>query len=569
MYSSLKNVQLLVAMLKEYGIRHAVISPGGNNVPVVYSLEHDSYFKCYSVVDERSAAYFAMGLAQQLEEAVILVCTSGTAVCNYLPGVTEAHYQRVPLVVITTDRSSYLLEQLETQKIDQMNIFTPVVNKDVCLPVIKNDDDSWYCSRLLNEALIELNHRIVGPIHINVPTSGGNPLDFSSPSLPTVRRIKLVKENELLLLSNQLHERLKNKRILLIIGENYKNKDDVSELINAFCSKYDAVCLKDYISNYSVDGVFGYRITESFSYEDFSKNLMPDLVISLENNILSNNLKNYLRNSKVEHWAIDPCGQIRDVFKNLSILFECSEESFFKIFNSLIFESRNKEYHELWAKFSKETDFNTDVYSDLYAVECFAKYLPDNSIVHTAILNSTRLFHFFENRKKIKVYSNIGALGIDGCLSTFIGSSFATDSKSFLIIGDLSFFYDMNALGITGIKNNARILLLNNTGGAEFHYNVGTKAFPSLDNYISVKHSKTARGWATSLGYQYLSATNSDELNENMSLFVGNSDKPILFEVFTDMSSDAAIVKKMLAANSAKRSTKSKIKGIVKSIIRK
>ena len=555
-------------MLKEYGIEHAVISPGGNNVPVVYSLENDSYFKCYSVVDERSAAYFAMGLAQQLERPVALVCTSGTAVCNYLPGVTEAHYQRVPLVVITTDRSPYMLEQLETQKIDQMNIFAAVVNKDISLPIIRNDDDAWYCCRLLNEALIELNHHLEGPVHINVPTTGGNPLDFSCSTLPSVKRIRIVGSNDFEKESDYLINEIKNKKILLVIGENYKNKNIVSEKINEFVGKYNAVCLKDYISNYSAEGIYGYRITESFAEEDFSKLLMPDLVITLGNNILSNNLKNFLRKSNAQHWSIDSCGQIRDVFKKLSVLFECSDDCFFSFFNGLDIKEKN-DYKLSWEKAERETNYDTSTYSDLAAVKCLSDHLPDDSIVHTAILNSTRLFHFFINKKIIKVYSNIGALGIDGCLSSLIGSSFGTDKKSFAIIGDLSFFYDMNALGITGIRNNVRVLLLNNTGGAEFHYNVGTNVFPSLNNLISVKHSKTAKGWADSLGYKYLSATNMDELVGKMPEFVGDSDKPVLFEVFTEMSQDANIVKTAISNNISKRTTKSKLKKLAKSLLRK
>lgn len=567
MYSGIKNVQILVALLKEYGFKNVVISPGGNNIPVIHSIENDSFFKCYSVVDERSAAYFAMGLAQQLEEVVVLVCTSGTAVCNYLPGITEAHYQRVPLVIITTDRSPYMLEQLETQKIDQMSIFGPVVNMDVNLPKIDNADDEWYCQRLINEAFIELNHHIEGPVHINVPTNGGSPLDYSCHELPKVRKIRFIKQKELPKIKNELVKKLEKNKTLLIIGENYKDKTELTEMIDSFCEKFGVVCLKDYISNYNVDGILSYRITESFKYDDFKTMLEPNIVITIGNNILSNNLKYFLRNSNICHWSIDECGQIRDVFKKLSFLFECDEESFFSLFLDVSANSTT-DYKESWEKMSRNTTFEELDYSESHAIKVFSDYLPNDSIVHMAILNSTRAFHFQEVSKKFKAYSNIGALGIDGCLSTFMGHSFATTKKCFLLIGDLSFFYDMNALGITGRKNNIRIMLLNNGGGAEFHFNMGINNIPTLNNYISVEHNKNAKGWAESLNYKYLCAHNKEELSVNMKTFVEDSDKPILFEVFTQMEDDASIIKNMINRNINSRSKKSMIKGFVKNILK-
>jgi 2-succinyl-5-enolpyruvyl-6-hydroxy-3-cyclohexene-1-carboxylate synthase len=177
MYTVIKNLQILMALLKKHNISHLVISLGARMKDFAFSVENDPYFTCYSVVDERSAAYFAMGIAQELGRPVGIVCTSSTTTCNYLPGITESFYQGVPLVVMTGDRDPYYLGQMEYQMIRQVNMYDRVVKKSVNLPVVNNDEDFWYCERLINEALLELNHRGCGPVHINVPIlQHGQPL---------------------------------------------------------------------------------------------------------------------------------------------------------------------------------------------------------------------------------------------------------------------------------------------------------------------------------------------------------------------------------------------------------
>ena len=172
MYSNHKSVQILLSLMKKFDIRDVVLSPGGSDIPLIHSIETDDFFTCYSVVDERSAAYYAMGVAQEKSRPVACICTSGTAVCNYVPGITEAHYQNVPVLAITADKNPYYQDQLETQKIKQNNIFTDVVKKSVDLPVVQSADDEWLCNRLVNEALLELNHHGTGPVQINIPIVG-------------------------------------------------------------------------------------------------------------------------------------------------------------------------------------------------------------------------------------------------------------------------------------------------------------------------------------------------------------------------------------------------------------
>jgi 2-succinyl-5-enolpyruvyl-6-hydroxy-3-cyclohexene-1-carboxylate synthase len=189
MYSNFFNVQILIALLKEYGIHDVVLSPGGSDIPMIHSIETDDFFCCYSVVDERSAAYFAMGVAQQKNKAVACVCTSGTAVCNYVPGITEAFYQNVPIVAITCDKNPNYQGQLETQKIDQKNILDGVVKKSVDLPFLNNEEAVWLCNRLVNEALLETSHHGKGPVHINIPIVGATDI-YNCEKLPPQRVIR-------------------------------------------------------------------------------------------------------------------------------------------------------------------------------------------------------------------------------------------------------------------------------------------------------------------------------------------------------------------------------------------
>jgi 2-succinyl-5-enolpyruvyl-6-hydroxy-3-cyclohexene-1-carboxylate synthase len=218
MYTSIKNVQVLIALLKKYNIKHFVISPGARMRGFVHSIENDTFFQCYSVVDERNAAFFAMGISQELNVPVGIVCTSSTACCNYLSGITEAFYQNIPLVVLTGDRDPYLFGQMEDLMIKQVDMYHDVIKKGVNLPIIKDSDDFYYCERLINEALLELDHRGKGPVHINVPIVNPSP-SLNTQSLPEVKAIsRIFLDDDSNLLKDKVKELQESKKILIIAG---------------------------------------------------------------------------------------------------------------------------------------------------------------------------------------------------------------------------------------------------------------------------------------------------------------------------------------------------------------
>ena len=552
MYSNEKSVQILLKLLKEYKIKDVVLSPGGSNAPIVKSFEYDKEFNCYSVVDERNAAYVALGMAQQLRRPVACVCTAGTAVSNYLPGITEAFYQNVPVVAITSDGLSSLLDQLELQKIDQVGIFKGCIKKEVALPAVKTEMDEWYCNRLVNEALLELNHHGTGPVHINIPITLS--LECSEKVLPKQRIIErhTISNTDFSTFSSYL----RNKKIMIVVGENLNIKETQIKLFNSFFEKYDCFYSVEAVSNLNCNGcVITYPITET-EYAFKRPELIPDIVISLGNFVATYKLKEILRmyNKKIENWLVSDSGCVRDPYFSLTNIFEGNFVEFFQKLTCVDFSEANHEYYKKWNNAASSINLGDLKFSSLSIARELSKSIPDYSILHTAILNSTRITQFFDFNKTVKYYSNLGALGIDGCLATFIGQSLVTENLSFLLIGDLSFFYGMNGISIRGIKNNVRIILLNNGGGEEFKIKL---PYTGMDKFVCAQNKRTAKGWVESLGFEYFSAASNDEVRDALSIFAQESETPLFLEIFIDIDEDSELIRDIYASNTNNHSTAS------------
>lgn len=541
MYTELKNYQIIIAMLKKYGIKHLVLSAGSRNVPFVHSVESDSYFKCYSVVDERSAGYFAIGLAQQLNEPVLISCTASTASCNYYPPVSEAFYQNVPLVVLTSDRDPEMLGQREDQMINQVGMFDRHVRKSVNLPIIYTKENEEYCERLLNEALLELDHNgAKGPVHINVPMNSYN-RTFNVKELPNVRKIDRIFQNQKELLNNKVNELKKAKRIMVVCGQKNYVSNNLKVEIRKFFEKYNSAIIVDYMSNLNFEYGLNTVVSMDDNYINLSKinELMPDIVISYGGQVFSG-LKGQLKKNhfKFKHWLIAEDGIICDLFKGLDTIFECSPEFFFKYFNDNSGEIINDmKYYNEFKMYTDSIKIPELKYSSAYTIKSVVEKIPENSILHLSINNSIRLTNFFKLKDNIKVYANIGTYGIDGCMSTFLGQAVANPNDSYLIIGDLAFFYDMNSLRLNSLGNNVHILLINNHGGSEFYYNK-TCVDKLGDLHTTARHNTRTEGWTKDNGIKYLSAENIDEFNERLDKFI-NAKEAVLFEVITEMETDA------------------------------
>ncbi|MGN0165221.1 MAG: 2-succinyl-5-enolpyruvyl-6-hydroxy-3-cyclohexene-1-carboxylic-acid synthase [Lachnospiraceae bacterium] len=548
MYSKIKSVQYLLALMKAHDIKHVVLSPGGRNIPIAHSMEQDEFFDCYSVVDERSAAYFAIGLAQQFNEPVAICCTSSVAASNYLPGITEAFYLKVPILVLTADRNPYLLDQMENQMIDQVDMFKNFCKLCVQLPIVTTADDEWYCQRKINEAILELKHHGCGPVQIDIPIAGeiGMYTQETLPPVKVIRRLEYKRnENEW---KDKITELKNANKILVVCGEQIYPSKQLSEAILKFAKKYNCVIATEKVSNIEGPGVLDIFGAAQVMPVDVFEEYVPDIVISFGGNFVSR-IKDLLRvrHANCSHWVIDEGGSICDVFKCLTTIYECTPLEFFDFFatNTGLTMSNNKKYYDKWADYVKKAEYPDFPYSNSYVIKELSKRIPSDSLMHLGILNATRIMSHCKTSENITSYSNIGAFGIDGSMSTFIGQSVAAPDKlAFLVIGDLSFFYDMNALQIRHLGKNVRIMLVNNSGAAEFHFFMGEKLIPTLNRHIAAEHFTSAEGWVKTKGFTYLAAHNQEEFDANIEKFVvAKSDAPIFLEVFTDKKSDAEMLK--------------------------
>lgn len=577
MYSTIENARILLALLKKHNIRHIVLSPGGSNIPIVQGVQDDPFFKCYSVVDERSAMYVAIGIYLETGEIVATSCTSAQATRNYLPGLTEAFYKRVPILAITTSKHPLYVGQEYMQSPVQTSLPVDAVKKSYSLPRITSSEDRELCVRRTNEAILELTHHGYGPVQLNLEVLDSETWVLDNVELPNVRKIERYSLNDL-----KNIESFGNKRILIVIGEHPGFDNSKFEIIEKFCEKYNVYVYTSHISNYHGKYAFnGLPVVAGASAELFEQNLMPDLIICLGGITGDYDLYFKLRHGiaeGVDLWRVNLDGNVIDTYGRLTKVFQMNPEDFFAYFNSKEESglSNNHDYYAAWDNImqSTHTDNAELPFSNVYAAQQLHNYLPANSKLHFGILNSFRSWLYFNIHPSIKAYCNVGGFGIDGCLSTMIGQSLVTNELSFIVLGDLSFMYDINSIAIKHIKNNVRILLCNNNGGVEFKIN-------NIHNQIDVSryvaadgHFRSAKAWAEDNGFRYLVATTKDSFVESVGTFVADSDKPIIMEIFANPNDEKeaiTLVRKSCVVRTDEeqksKDKRTKIKNVVTSLI--
>lgn len=542
MYSDNRTVQILIALLKEFKVHHAVLSPGTRNVPVVHSLEKDPDFTCYSVVDERSAAYFGLGLALETGEPVLISCTSGTAAANYTSAMWEASKQNLPLIALTSDRNQYYLGQMEEQMIAQPEMYGAACRASVTLPIIKDEQDAWYCRRLVNEALLALRHRSGGPVQINLPTEWGLfAQNFSTPELPKIKSFRRYSRLDMAKGSIAALDAIRSKRrILVIVGQGTFADDSYKRTVEQFMMNYPCVITVETISNLHLTNAINTSLLSRCLNKEMFIDYAPDLVVSVGGNYVSA-IRNLLKSTVVdfEHWCVNEDGAVIDQFKKLTAIFECTPEEFFDYFNCHCHcKVHSYSYRDLWQSSIKQLPNPEFSYSCVYVMQEFIRCLPSGSNLHYANGIAVHMAQYFEHDPTVVCYSHRGTATIDGCLSTFIGSAAVSSCLSFMFIGDLSFFYDMNAIWNRYVGSNVRILLCNNEGGATFHWNAA-RDIDTVALHTSAEHFARAKGWVESCGFKYLSASTKEDFDKILpEFFIADSERPIFFEVFTKKEID-------------------------------
>lgn len=553
-FENIKNVEMVAQLLKQHNIKNLIISPGGTNISLVKIVQSDDFFTCYSVVDERSAAYFAIGIYLQTGNPVALICTSAQATRNYIPGLTEAFYKKVPILAITMEKHPRFKYQEYMQAPDQTSLPVDSIKKSFELPFIKDINDVYHSKRLINEAILELSHNGNGPVQLCIPW-----LDFKIEKIEPFKQIikrfdvKDIKEFGTL-----------NKKILIVIGEHRPFSNEEKSAINYFCQCTNSVIYTNHLSNFSNEFTVNANLLMSVIDDKIFEKIKPDILITIGGQ--TGDYPLYLRFSKtiyteMEHWRISEDGNITDTYDKLTHVFQGKEIDFF---SNVCKNNIKQSYIEDWKKENNNLKRNIAVpFSNVGIAQFLHDKLPSNSIIQFSILNSLRAWNLFELDKSIECYSNVGAFGIDGGMSTLIGQSVITKKLSFMVIGDLAFFYDMNSLGIRHIKNNLRILLINNNGGVEFKLNIDDKEL--VDNYIAAaNHYNDAKGWAETCNFKYLSAKNMDEFKDVYHEFISESNQPILLETFITDENEGEAYYSLINKNK-----KSDLKKILKNTTKK
>lgn len=558
-YSDKENVNILTALLVAHGVKHAVVCPGSRNAPIVHNLNECPHITCHPVTDERSAGFYALGMAQIIRHPVAVCVTSGTALLNLLPAAAEAYYQHVPLVVISADRPSMWIDQQDGQTLPQLDTLGRFVSKAVSLPEPSTDDERWYCNRLVNEALLCCQRHGGSPVHLNVPIS--EPLfTFNVSALPTERVIRQVAATTDVGHCQPLLADIQSaQRPMIVVGQ-LSNKEarrmalQLCELSTDVVVVYECLgmaCHED-TSRYS------YPPTERLSPLHIDKVLMrmqqveqyqPDVVVYLGGTLVSKRLKAFLRQSPAaKTWIVNEQGAIYDTFQNLTGVIEGAPHDVLEVILRYVRGEREKQrlpfesgFRSRWATLIHQVQAQNERFHPLYsswlAVKRFFETASNKGryVLHAANSMSVRLVNHFASDY---VFCNRGVNGIDGSLSTAAGCSLVTTQNVYCIIGDLSFFYDQNALWHS-LGGNFRVLLLNNGGGVIFQSLPGLKDSTAHQKLISAQHHTTAWGICQQNNMAYLSAHDEKELENNMNRFVNdNFNRPVVFEVFTSQEQD-------------------------------
>ncbi len=533
--------QQIIATTIAKGIKHVVISPGSRNAPLTIGFTNHSEVKTYSVVDERCAAFFALGIAQQTKEPVAIVCTSGSALLNYYPAVSEAFYSDIPLVVISADRPKHMIDIGDGQTIRQENVFQNHI--EASLNLVANKEQLDDISKCIDQAIIRR-----GPVHINAPFD--EPLYDTQTNLMHVDMDRLALNEEPLdvdYLDKFAQKWNSTKKKVVLIGVNTP-----SELLQVQMEKIiqdpSVIVLTETTSNLhhecfinSID-----KIISPLSDEEL-KQLQPDVLLTLGGLVVSKRIKQFLRKYKPKHhWHVDlKTGY--DSYQCLEKHFKISPELFFSQFFFLTKDSKS-DYQSNWLEIKEKRKqkhkqfIDGCLYSDLKVFDSILRSIPDGTNLQFSNSSIIRYSQLFDLNKSLQVNCNRGTSGIDGSTSTAIGAAVSVENQTVLITGDVSFFYDSNALWNAYIPKDFRIILLNNDGGGIFKFIPGPKESNALP-YFETPHGLSADKLCSMFDIEYTLVNSIDEFDYIKKQFFEVSDKPKLMEIKTPSEINDIVLK--------------------------
>jgi 2-succinyl-5-enolpyruvyl-6-hydroxy-3-cyclohexene-1-carboxylate synthase len=553
--STKKNVQLFVETCISLGLKHLVVSPGSRNAPLIIAFNQHPEIECIVVPDERSAAFFAMGMAQQTKDLVAVLCTSGSAPINYYPAIAESFYQRIPLIVITADRPQIWVNQGDGQTIMQNDLFKNHINYSVNFDDISNSEDyHWFMKRELSSAFSNANGISKGPIHLN--------FGFSEP----LYQVEEIEKKEIKKISLEIPKLNLTSTQIAYLKSSWNNfpkkmilcgqlppNSYLNEALANLSKDSSVIILCENTSNL-IDNQFIHCIDRSLNsiQDEEIERFSPDLLVYIGGAIVSKKIKAFLRKTKIkETWKVGLDFPFMDTFQSMSRSFLIDEFTFFKTWNEerpsadkneLIFS----DYSKIWKqkdyliqdKLKKYFELNKD-FSDLSVFHLILDFIPENSYLHLANSSVIRYSLLFDPIKSIKYWSNRGTSGIDGSTSTAAGSAYLIkETWNTLITGDMSFFYDSNALWNHHLTPNFRIILINNGGGSIFKIIPGPNSTKELDDFFVYNNNFSAQSICEAFRISYLKAENFSEIENQMEEFYTYTEnsRPKLLEIFTKNS---------------------------------
>lgn len=535
------------------GIRKAVISPGSRSAPLVIAFNRHPKIECLQVIDERVAAFFALGIAQQTGNPVALICTSGSAALNYAPAIAEAYYQRVPLVVFTADRPDELIDQRDGQTIRQKDLYHNYIRKSYHLPVAGvSDDDRWHCGRIISEAINNSLFPVAGPVHVNVPLR--EPLynvmeekDYRAPkiieNIPIVTELSETESKKL----KKEWESFKNK--LILAGASAEN--GFTRQIKEISKDESVIVLTEASSNLTLKETIPCIDPVLEAMPNDKSPFRPELVMTIGGEIVSKKIKAFLRaNKPAEHWHVDVSGDHVDTFKCLTKVIGLRTPDFLNVI--LDAPKRKSAYRKKWmdvyeqAKKVREHVLRKSPFCDLTVFDELLKSLPDGCNLHFGNSTPIRYANLFEVNPAIAVNCNRGTSGIDGTVSTAAGAAYVNGKLTVLITGDLSFFYDSNALWNRHLPKNLRIIIINNSGGNIFRIIPGPPSLDELEDFFETKQEQSAEHIARTFSIPYNCCYDMKSLKQQLKAFFKPQSKAAVLEIKTPNEVSAGVLREYM-----------------------
>lgn len=561
MYTSERNIQILISLLKQYGIRKIVVSPGATNYTFVGSVQNDPFFELYSCVDERSAAYLAIGMYDECGVPIALSCTGATASRNYMSGLTEAYYRKLPILAITSMEPRTNVGHLRAQQIDRSQLPNDIAVESIYLPPVKDSEDSYNCMIAVNRALNALTRNGGGPVHIDIATLFGQ---LNQKEIKAERIIRTITQND-------TFPELPKGKIAVMVGSHKKFDEKLTKAVDSFCATNNAILLCVNPSSYFGDFAFH----PGFLYAQLGcPNGLKEFDFVIHIGEISSDYVGFSILPKTV-WRVSEDGLIKDRYRKLSLVFNMPEWVFFNAYSKPgIFKNSNFQFYS--AEDEKLRKLIPDIpYSNCWIAQYLAPYIPNHSDLFLGIVNCLRVWDYAKLPPSVRTHSNVGGFGIDGCLSSMIGASIVSPEKEFYgVFGDLAFFYDCNVLGNRHVGKNIHIIIVNNDGGQQFRNfdhpasSLGDKTneFVAAAGHNGSMSPNVIRHMAEDFGFEYYSASSKNEFIECSSHFF-EKEKSVIIEAFVSEQAEGEALRQIRSVVSQHVSITKSLKDTIKGSI--